>query len=131
MNDELATAPHTVKRETRPRKPRPQPQRFIRLLAGLYGGSGPGVVRIRVGTEPAVDYLVTELPHDFGASARAFCLQKCGVNAGNGNETYHILIDGSRSSCECPGFLRHGLGKSGTGCKHIAGLTALITRKLL
>ena len=95
---------------TRQRKPRTKPQRFIRLCVKPCDGA-PGVVRITVGGK-SQDYFLSPLAADFGT---AFLLEKIGAE-----EAYHVNLNGSQSSCECKGFLRHG------HCKHIVGLAALI-----
>jgi hypothetical protein len=91
------------------RKPRAKPHRSIRLCVRPHE-QGSGVVRIAVGKEQA-DYFLTELAADFG---RGFLLEKIGAE-----ETYHVNLNGERSSYECKGFLRHG------HCKHRDGLAAL------
>jgi hypothetical protein len=102
-------ATHTA--SPRQRKPRPKPERFVSLPV-RPSGQMAGVVRIRVGKEEAVDYLLTELAADFG---RGFRLEKAG-----GEEVYHVNREGTRTTCECKGFLRH------SHCKHADGLAALI-----
>jgi hypothetical protein len=101
-----ATAP------ARQRKPRPRPQRFIRLCYRPEGTS-PGIVSIRVGKE-AADYFLTAIPADFG---RGFLVEKIGLHA---EGKYAVNIDGDKRSCECKGFGRHG------HCKHADGIAALI-----
>jgi hypothetical protein len=68
-------------------------------------------------------YRVTPLPCDFGRAA--FRLDKADKGDGPG-ETYYVLLAGDNSSCECKGFLKHGLCKDGKGCKHIAGCKAAL-----
>lgn len=60
-------------------------------------------------------YQLAALTADEG---RGFRLTKANRGDGPGEE-YDVLLDGSRSSCECKGFLRWG------HCKHIESLTAL------
>jgi hypothetical protein len=103
------------------RKPRPKPQRLIRVCVRPSAGA-PGVIRIKVGAEDAIDYLLRELPCEFGS--RAWQLAKIGANAGKG-ETYAVLLDGQGGSCECRGYLRWGR------CKHQDGLKVLAERGLL
>ncbi len=69
-------------------------------------------------------YRVAALPHAFGKAA--FHLQK--ADKGDGQpEEYDVLLDGQHSTCECKGFLRHGMkAAGGRGCKHIAGLMAAV-----
>jgi hypothetical protein len=81
----------------------------------------PGIVTITAG-KLATDYYLTPLPSDFG---RAFQLEKFTTQ---GEENYHVLLNGEHSTCECKGFLKHGLCKDGRGCKHIASLNALKER---
>jgi hypothetical protein len=70
-------------------------------------------------------YRVTPLPHAFGKAA--FHLAK--ADKGDGQpEEYDVLLDGPRSTCECKGFLRHGMkAAGGTGCKHVAGCQAAVS----
>jgi hypothetical protein len=97
----------------RQRKPRPKPQRSIRVeVPPTYNGLG--IVRITIGTEHA-DYFLTELPADFG---RGFTVEKIGLH--ENDPPYHVNIDADKRTCECKGFLRHG------HCKHSDGLAALI-----
>ncbi len=95
------------------RKPRPKPQRSIRLEV-RPDESGFGIVRITVGKEHA-DYFLTLLPADFG---RGFKVEKIGLTCND--PPYHVNIDGAKRSCECKGFLRHG------HCKHADGIAALV-----
>jgi hypothetical protein len=69
-------------------------------------------------------YRVTPLPCAFGKAA--FHLQK--ADKGDGQpEEYDVLLDGQRSTCECKGFLRHGMkAADGRGCKHVAGCQAAV-----
>jgi hypothetical protein len=99
----------TTRPVSRQRKPRPKPQRFIRLCVKPCDGA-PGVVRISVGGK-SQDYFLCPLAADFGA---AYLLEKIG-----GEEAYHVNLNGEQSSCECKGFLAHG------HCKHRDGLAAL------
>jgi hypothetical protein len=100
---------------TKTRKPR-QVVRTITLKLNPFEGN-PGVVRIKVVDGKRTtehDYLLTPLASDFGT---AFRLEKTGEPDG---ETYHVNLDGEKSSCECKGHMRHGR------CKHVDGLTALV-----
>ncbi len=92
-----------------------RPPRLVRLITKPSGGA-PGVVRIAVGKE-AQDYFLTRVPSDFGAG---FLLEKIGAVAAGEAAAYHVHLDGSRRSCECKGFFRHG------HCKHADGLAALV-----
>jgi hypothetical protein len=66
-----------------------------------------------VGTTPKVkSYEVTPLASDFG---RAFTVR----SRVEGRE-YSVLIDGHRSTCDCPGHTFTG------GCKHLSALLSLI-----
>jgi hypothetical protein len=97
----------------RQRKPRPKPQRSIRLEVRPEG-DGLGIVRITVRGASA-DYFLTLIPADFG---RGFQVEKIGLH--ENEPPYHVNIDGAKRTCECKGFLRHG------HCKHSDGLAALI-----
>ena len=95
----------------RQRKPRPRPARSVRLVVAPAPDCA-GVVRIAVGRAVA-EYLLTEVPADFG---RAFRVEKVCFDA---PAAYHVNIDGDRKQCDCPG---HSTGH----CKHADGLAALI-----
>ncbi len=97
----------------RQRKPRPKPQRGIRLEVRPEG-DGLGIVRITVGKRHD-DYLLTPIPSDFG---RGFTVEKVGLTVND--PPYHVNVDGDKRSCECKGFLHHG------HCEHADGLAALI-----
>jgi hypothetical protein len=97
----------------RQRKPRPKPERRIRLEVRPED-NGVGIVRITVGKDHA-DYFLTLIPADFG---RGFKVEKVGLH--ENEPPYHVNIDGQRKTCECKGFLHHG------HCKHSDGIAALI-----
>jgi hypothetical protein len=103
----------TPSANSRQRKPRPKPQRSVRLCFQPEGDS-PGVVRLAVGRE-AADYFITPIPADFG---RGFKVERIDIDATEGK--YAVNIDGEKRSCECKGFGRHG------HCKHADGIAALI-----
>jgi hypothetical protein len=103
----------TTSAPARQRRPRPKPQRFIRL-ALRPEGNGLGIVRITVGNQHA-DSFLTILAADFG---RGFQVEKVGLH--ENEPPYHVNIDADKRTCECKGFLRHG------HCKHSDGLAALI-----
>jgi hypothetical protein len=69
-------------------------------------------------------YKVQPIPHDFGQAA--FRLSKADRGDGPG-EVYEVLLDGPKSLCACKGFERHGMCKTGAGCRHIASLAALLS----
>jgi hypothetical protein len=96
----------------RQRKPRPKPARSIRLCVRPTA-ENVGVVRIAVGNE-SHDYLLTEIPADFG---RGFLLEKVCFDA---PAAYHVNIDADKRTCECHGYNRW------QKCKHSDGLAALI-----
>ena len=91
-------------------RPRVKPARSIRLCVKPTAETA-GVVSISVG-KAAQDYILTEIPADFG---RGFLLEKIGHE-----ESYHVNIDADRRTCECLGYLKH------SHCKHSEGLAALI-----
>jgi hypothetical protein len=75
--------------------------------------SQPGYYVLDIDRGPeASHYWLRPLPADFG---RAFRLEKFGTG-----ETYDVLLDGDRSTCECMGHLRWQ-----TWCKHIVALRQL------
>jgi hypothetical protein len=97
---------------TLPRKPARVKPAVEAMLTPLPA-SQPGyyVLDIDRGAE-ASHYWLKCLPADFG---RAFRLEKFGTG-----ETYDVLLDGERSTCECLGHLRWQ-----TWCKHIVALRQL------
>ena len=103
----------TTSAPTRQRKPRPKPQRHIRLEVKPEDG-GLGIVRITVGKDHA-DYFPTLIPADFG---RGFKVEKVGLDCRE--SAYAVNIDGDKRTCDCKGHARHG------HCKHADGIAALI-----
>ena len=95
----------TTTTPTRQRKPRPKPVRTIRLCVKPTAETA-GVVRIAVG-HAEQDYILTEIPADFG---RGFLVEKIGHV-----ETYAVNIDADRRTCECQGYNRW------QKCKHSDG----------
>src|SRR5262245_15345417 len=97
-----------------PRKPRPKPERSVRVRLALpEAGLGFGVLSLRVG-KAVSDYFVNRLPCAWG---EGFRLEKF---SDQGGEVYELaLASYGRHSCECLGFLRPG------HCKHVEGLLAL------
>jgi hypothetical protein len=104
---------------TNVRKPR-QVTRTVRLKLAPSEG-GPGIINIVAGKVDQ-DYFVMPFLTDFG---RGFLLEKTG---GMKDDRYHINLNGGHSTCECDGFLHHGMCKDGKGCKHIASLAALVAQ---
>ena len=96
----------------RQRKPRPKPARSIRLCVKPSAESA-GVVTIRVG-KAAQDYILTEIPADFG---RGFLVEKVSFDA---PAAYHVNVAADKRTCECEGYNRW------QKCKHADGLAALI-----
>jgi hypothetical protein len=95
-------------------------ERFVRLVVPVHPDA-PGVIRLKVGDEEPIDYVVTEVPCDW--PARGFKLSRVG---GDTNEAaYHVLLEGEGGTCECKGYLRW------QKCKHRDGLLALVKRGLL
>jgi hypothetical protein len=90
-------------------KPR-KPERHVALIGRLRKVR---ILRLRVGKQTDF-YRLRPLASDFG---RAFELRKLGPRGG---ETYHVLLDGRESTCECKGFLRW------SHCKHLESLHALL-----
>jgi hypothetical protein len=101
---------------TKTRKPQARSAKVVHL--------GDAVILWITVDKNTTAYRVTALPHAFGKAA--FHLQK--ADKGDGEpEEYDVLLDGPFSSCECKGFLRHGMkAAGGTGCKHIAGCQAAV-----
>jgi hypothetical protein len=94
------------------RKPARKPSRSCRL----YDGS-PALLTLTVGPTQT-DYWVDPILSDFG---RGFVLTKC-PDFGKDGASYAVNLDGARSTCECPGFLRWGHHGP---CKHLSALLAL------
>ncbi len=75
--------------------------------------SGVGVVCLSSGTKQAF-YTFKEVPCEIGG--RGFVMHRLGLG-----ELYHVRIGRPEDrSCECLGFLAHGM------CKHVLALTALV-----
>jgi hypothetical protein len=113
-------------------RPRVKPARTVQLL----GRPDPiGLLAITVGKD-RTGYLLERIPADFGA---AFALTKLalvevepGVHELRRADPYHVHFDRTLGdSCTCLGFLHHGMGKDGKGCRHIAALAELRGRRLL
>jgi hypothetical protein len=105
---------------------RKQPERRIRLLKPIRDGFG--AVQIFIDGEPH-NYLLFALSSDFGAAFRLvkqeLVPQAEGFYELKDTARYNVCLDGERSSCECPGFLRWGR------CKHVSGLAVLRQRGLI
>jgi hypothetical protein len=105
------------------RKPRPKPERFIRLCVPFNENGQNAVIRIRevkgkrnpVETEER--YFLSRVPADFG---EGYFVEKIGPEAEESR--YHVHLSADGNSCECRGHLRWG---HKTQCRHIAGLLAL------
>ncbi len=113
----------TATRTRKPRKPRRRPARS----ASLHTTGGQRIVGLTVGADTTF-YRLEALAADFGAGYR---LHKADDGSGQEPETYDVLLDGSESRCTCRGYERYGMCRDGKGCKHIAGLQALVSRGLL
>jgi hypothetical protein len=100
-----------VKVNSKPRKPGPRPAIAARLLPGP---NTPDVLAVSVGKAKPTYYYLRCLPTDFG---RAFRLEKFSIQGG---ESYDVLLDCDKSTCECLGHLRWQ-----TWCKHIQALRQL------
>ena len=61
-------------------------------------------------------YIARKLSADFGQGYR---LEKQSMETERPVEVYDVLLNGRRSSCDCPGFTFHGR------CKHLDGLRSL------
>jgi hypothetical protein len=108
------------------RKPRPKPQRFIRLLVGFNADGANAVIRVRevkgkrAPVETEERYFVSRVPADFG---EGYFVEKIGPEAEESR--YHVHLSADGNSCECRGHLRWG---HKTQCRHVAGLLALKAR---
>jgi hypothetical protein len=93
-------------------------ERLIRLVSPPDPVTGVGVLCLSIRRRQTF-YTFKEIPCDIGG--RGFLLHRLGLG-----ELYHVRIGNpEESSCECLGFLRHG------HCKHIQGLTMLISHGVL
>ena len=96
--------------------------RSLHWLARLEDGNG--IVEMRLTFEKRTEihrYFITRLTSDYGT---AFRLEKIGDDASvEGGEVYSVCIDGTRSTCECKGYLRWG------HCKHVDACTAITARE--
>jgi hypothetical protein len=99
----------------KPRVRRPH-VRSIRLVVGFNGEGKNAVLRITQDGQVA-EYFLDQLAADFG---RGFLLEKIGPDESRDNEVYHVNLNGTESSCTCPGHSYGGF------CKHLDGLTALV-----
>jgi hypothetical protein len=113
-------------------RPRVKPARAVQLL----GRPDPvGLLAITVGKERTW-YLLERIPADFGD---AYALTKLalveiepGAHEQRNTDPYHVHFDRTLGhSCTCLGFLHHGMGKDGKGCRHIAALAELLGQGLL
>jgi hypothetical protein len=111
---------------------RVKPARTVALL----GRPDPvGLLAITVGKD-RTSYLLERIPADFGA---AYSLTKLvlveiepGVHEQRQADPYHVHFDKALGdSCTCLGFLHHGMGKDGKGCRHLAALAELRGQGLL
>src|SRR4051812_23582840 len=101
------------------RQPRVKPIRRAHLTRANDSGGRILTLTITGRKIEGFDYYFLPIPCADGA---AYELRK--LLQGDG-ETYHVLIAGPSSSCECKGFLRWG------HCKHLESLTALQQANLL
>lgn len=65
-------------------------------------------------------YSLTRLASDFGECFRLNAAE--GYQLAAGAESYDCCLDGERSTCECPGFCRHGR------CRHLRGLGVILPK---
>ncbi len=99
-----------------PRKDRKPVER-----SAMFEPSKPGQGRLIITAGHQSDaYLLTEVGADFG---RGFRIEK----QSDDSDGYYVLIGSEIDTrCDCKGFLAHGLGAHGAGCKHIAAIRWLI-----
>jgi hypothetical protein len=67
-------------------------------------------------------YRVETIPSQLGG--RAFQLSKADCGEGQ-PEAYSVLLDGARSTCDCPWGT---FGANKKACRHVAGLSAVLAR---
>jgi hypothetical protein len=110
-----------VKPASKPRKPRPKPERLIRILEQpTVDTDGWGAVQITVGKQRDT-YLVHFIPSDFGFGAIGFEVEKLDADLAV-VESYHVHLSDrpEHCSCDCKGHDRWG------HCKHKDGIGALV-----
>jgi hypothetical protein len=103
----------------KPRKPRPKPERRIRIIEQPTDATdGWAAVEISVGKKTDA-YLIHTIPTDF-EGVTALEVEKLDANLEVIGQ-YHVCLSDQPEDrrCECKGFLRHG------HCKHVDGLGAL------
>lgn len=101
------------------RKPRAKPARSIRILEQPSEDTcGWCAVALTVGKQTDT-YLLHTVPCEFGNGAIGFEVEKLDANF-NPAETYHVLLNGEESTCDCRGFERW------SHCKHKDGLETLV-----
>jgi hypothetical protein len=113
-------------------RPRVKPARAVQLV------SRPdpiGLLAITVGKERS-DYLLERVPADFGTAFSLTKLELVEVETGvfeqRRADPYHVHFDRTLGhSCTCLGFLHHGMGQDGKGCRHLAALAELLGQGLL
>jgi hypothetical protein len=109
------------------RNRRPRPARSMQVGAACRGCLA---VRLTVGKDTCC-YFIEPIPTDFGAGFR---LVKFVQDVKDGEvDHYDCNLDTAsvtRSTCECPGFLRHGWHRDAAGelvsCKHLDALLKLV-----
>ncbi len=124
----IPSAPTANKPNRTARKPRPRPTRSARISAPVRGCYA---VALTVGKETD-GYFLEPLSCDFGTAAFRLLRWPHQVQPGEADH-YDLSLDTAavtRSTCECPGFLRHGWHRTPEGelvsCKHLDGLLALV-----
>jgi hypothetical protein len=105
---------HRGRLPVKTRKPRPKPERFVRLVVPPV--DGPGHVIITVGKE-STDYTLERLESPLG---NAFCLTKCSPVPDGEETTYNVLLAANGNRCDCKGFARWDR------CKHADSLAVLL-----
>ena len=96
----------------RTRRPRPKPERRVRLAVALNAEGKNGLLSITVGKAVA-SYHLSAIPSDWGT---AFSVEKIGGTDG----PYHVCLTGMARTCDCIGHLAHG------HCKHADGIACLM-----
>jgi hypothetical protein len=92
--------------------------------------NGCFAVRITVGKAVSSYFVEPVADCSFGHGFK-FVKFDCDRTPGEPDE-YHVNLDGTRSTCECKGWLRHGWHRTAEGeltaCKHLDALLALVAR---
>lgn len=118
----------TTNKPVKQRKPRPRPERSLRVLKPI-DHTRHGIIEITVGSD-VNDYGLQLLGPAYDGQDLGIELQK------DDGQVYHVClaVDPARTTCDCHGFQRW-IGSSqwadGRGCKHLDAARRLLELGLL